>query len=125
MARKHHADIAGRNPRRPGGVKFLALGKRCALVKGAIRSVHGGAEQRRCFDYEDAVQSTVPIVVGEQPRGHAGFIARDDGSRSCDDGHATTTRSKKLPHSLVCPIKSQSALLPIKQCAESPNDEQN
>jgi hypothetical protein len=78
-ARKHHADIAGRNPRRPGGVKFLTLGKRCALVKGAIRSAHAGAEQRRCFDYEDAVQSTVPIVVGEQPKGHAGFIARDDG----------------------------------------------
>jgi hypothetical protein len=88
FARKHHADIAGRNPRRPGGVKFLTLGKRCALVKGAIRSAHAGAEQRRCFDYEDAVQSTVPIVVGEQPKGHAGFIARDDGSRYCDDGHA-------------------------------------
>ena len=84
FARKHHADIAGRNPRRPGGVKFLALGKRCTLVKGAIRSAHAGAEQRRCFDYEDAVQSTVPIVVGEQPKGHAGFIARDDGSRNCD-----------------------------------------
>jgi hypothetical protein len=90
FARKHHADIAGRNPRRLGGVKFLALSKRCALVKGAIRSAHAGAEQRRCFDDEDAVQSTVPIVVGQQPKGHAGFIARDDGSRYCDDGHATT-----------------------------------
>src|SRR5215468_461052 len=88
--RKHHADIAGRNPRRPGGVKFVALGKRHALVKGAIRSAHAGAEQRRCFDDEDAVQSTAPIVVGEQPKGHPGFIARDAGSGYYDDGHATT-----------------------------------
>jgi hypothetical protein len=28
FARKHHADVAGRNPRRPDGVKFAALGKR-------------------------------------------------------------------------------------------------
>jgi hypothetical protein len=40
----------------------------------------------------------LPIVVGEQPKEHAGFIARDDGSRSCDDGHATTTRSEKPTH---------------------------
>jgi len=90
FARKHHADITGRNPCRTHRIKFVALHKQQALVKGAIRSAHTGAEQRRCFDYEDAVQSTVPIVVGEQPKGHPGFIARDAGSGYYDDGHATT-----------------------------------
>src|SRR5258708_16028951 len=35
------------------------------------------------------------------------------------------TRSEKPPHSLVCLIKIQSALLPIRQCATGPNDEQS
>src|SRR5258708_2419250 len=35
------------------------------------------------------------------------------------------TRSEKPPHSLVCLIRSQSALLPIQQCAAGPNDEQS
>src|SRR5258708_5934761 len=79
FARKHHADVAGRNPRRPDGVKFVALGKRRALVEGAVRSAHAGAEQRRRFGDEYAVQSTVSIIVGEPPEGHAGFITRGDG----------------------------------------------
>ncbi len=57
----------------------MALSKRRALVEGAIRSAYAGAEQRRRFGDEDAVQSTVPIVVGEPPKGHAGFITRGDG----------------------------------------------
>src|SRR5260370_34703745 len=76
FARKHPAAVAGRNPRRPGGVKFVALGKRRALVEGGIRSAHAGAEQRRRFGDEDAVQSTVPIVVGEPPKGHAVLACR-------------------------------------------------
>jgi len=73
FARKHHADVPGRNPRRPGGVEFVALGKRRALLESTIRSAIAGAEQRRRFDDEGPVQSTVQIVVGEPPQGHAGF----------------------------------------------------
>jgi hypothetical protein len=52
------------------------------------------------------VQSTVPIVVGEQPKGHAGFIPRDDGSRYCDDGHATT-------HLCAATVEITQAVSPI------------
>jgi hypothetical protein len=49
FARRHHAYVAWRNPRRPDGVKFVALGKRRDFVEDAIRSPHAGAEQRRRF----------------------------------------------------------------------------
>jgi hypothetical protein len=101
FARKHHADIAGRNPCRPVGVKFVARGKRSALVEGAIRSADAGAEQRRRFGDEDAVQST-----GEPPKGHAGLITRGDGGRYSDHGHAAT-------HLCAATIEAMQAAPPI------------
>jgi hypothetical protein len=81
FARKHHADITGRNPRRPRGVKLVTSGKRRALVESVVRSAYAGADQRRRFDDEGAVQSTVS-VVGEPPKGHAVLLrlatANDD-----------------------------------------------
>jgi hypothetical protein len=79
FARKHRADIAGRESRLALCVKFVAFGKRRALVEGVIRSAYACADQRRRFDDEDAVQSTVPVVVGEPPKGHLGFIAHGGG----------------------------------------------
>jgi len=91
FARKHHADITGRNPRRPHGVKFVALRKRRALVEGAIRSAYAGAEQRRRFGDEDAMQSTVS-VVGEPPMGHAALLRL----ATADDDAATIGTGRRI-----------------------------
>jgi hypothetical protein len=52
---KHHADIAGRNPRRTFRIKFVALDKRHAFVESIIRNTNASANQRGRLDDDNAM----------------------------------------------------------------------